>query len=77
MTESNILPYEGQANLIDDHGAEFDWPAITRTLYHVWIKDGALAHHGRRSPALLGSSSAEDGPATALRVNLSFRHMIP
>jgi len=32
MTESNILPYDGQAILIDDHGAEFDWPAITRTL---------------------------------------------
>jgi len=32
MTESNILPYDGQAILIDDHGAEFDWPAITRAL---------------------------------------------
>src|ERR1700719_4267693 len=32
MSESNILPYDGQAVLIDDHGAEFDWPAITRTL---------------------------------------------
>jgi alkylated DNA repair dioxygenase AlkB len=32
MTESNILPYDGEAILIDDHGAEFDWPAITRTL---------------------------------------------
>jgi alkylated DNA repair dioxygenase AlkB len=32
MTESNILPYDGQAILIDDHGAEFDWPAITRML---------------------------------------------
>jgi hypothetical protein len=32
MTESNILPYDGQAVLIDDNGAEFDWPAITRTL---------------------------------------------
>ena len=176
MSESNILPYDGQAILIDDHGAEFDWPAITRTLidtipwqvetarifgremplprmtawfgdgaysysgilhlpapfpaiidrlreraealsgasynaalanlyrsgrdsvgwhsdneaglgtrptiaslslggerrfqfrhrktkqnYHAWVKDGALAHHGRRNPALLGSSSAEDG----------------
>src|ERR1700730_12967029 len=29
MTESNILPYDGQAIVIDDHGAEFDWPAIT------------------------------------------------
>jgi hypothetical protein len=24
MTESNILPYDGQAILIDDHGAEFE-----------------------------------------------------
>jgi alkylated DNA repair dioxygenase AlkB len=32
MAESNILPYDGEAILIDDHGAEFDWPAITRTL---------------------------------------------
>ena len=32
MTERNILPYDGQAILIDDYGAEFDWPAITRTL---------------------------------------------
>jgi hypothetical protein len=32
MMESNILPYDGEAILIDDHGAEFDWPAITRTL---------------------------------------------
>ena len=32
MTENNILPYDGQAILIDDHGAEFDWPAITRML---------------------------------------------
>ena len=32
MTESNILPYDGQAILIDDHGAVLDWPAITRTL---------------------------------------------
>ena len=32
MTESNILPYDGEAILIDDHGAVFDWPAITRTL---------------------------------------------
>jgi alkylated DNA repair dioxygenase AlkB len=32
MTESNILPYDGQAILIDDQGAELDWPAITRTL---------------------------------------------
>jgi alkylated DNA repair dioxygenase AlkB len=32
MRESNILPYDGEAILIDDHGAEFDWPAITRTL---------------------------------------------
>src|SRR3984893_4877814 len=32
MTESNILPYDSQAILIDDHGAGFDWPAITRTL---------------------------------------------
>ena len=32
MTESNILPYDGEAILIDDHGAEFDWPAITQTL---------------------------------------------
>ena len=31
MTENNILPYDGQAILIDDHGAGFDWPAITRT----------------------------------------------
>jgi hypothetical protein len=32
MTESNILPYDGAAILIDDHGAGFDWPAIARTL---------------------------------------------
>src|ERR1700730_11620490 len=32
MTESNILPYDGQAILIDDYCAEFDWPTITRTL---------------------------------------------
>ena len=36
MPERNILPYDGQAILqailIDDHGADFDWPAITRTL---------------------------------------------
>ena len=32
MTESNILPYDGQAILIADNGTEFDWPAITRTL---------------------------------------------
>jgi alkylated DNA repair dioxygenase AlkB len=30
--ESNILPYDGEAFLIEDHGAEFDWPEITRTL---------------------------------------------
>jgi len=30
MTESNILPYDGAAILIDDHGAGFDWPAIHR-----------------------------------------------
>ena len=32
MTESNILPNNGEAILIDDHGAEFDWPDITRWL---------------------------------------------
>jgi hypothetical protein len=32
MTASSILPYDGQATLNEDHGAEFDWPAITRTL---------------------------------------------
>jgi alkylated DNA repair dioxygenase AlkB len=32
MTESNILPYDGEAILIDDNGPEFDWPAITQTL---------------------------------------------
>src|SRR3984893_5355024 len=32
MTESNILPYDGEAILIDDHGAEFNWQAVTRTL---------------------------------------------
>jgi hypothetical protein len=32
MTQSNILPYDGQAILIDANGAEFDWPAITQTL---------------------------------------------
>jgi alkylated DNA repair dioxygenase AlkB len=32
MTERNILPYDGEAILIDDYGAELDWPAITRTL---------------------------------------------
>jgi alkylated DNA repair dioxygenase AlkB len=32
MTESNILPYDGEAILIDDHAAEFDWPAIAREL---------------------------------------------
>jgi alkylated DNA repair dioxygenase AlkB len=32
MTESNILPYDGEGVLIDDHAVEFDWPAITQTL---------------------------------------------
>jgi alkylated DNA repair dioxygenase AlkB len=32
MKESNILPYDGEAILIDDHAAGFDWPAITQTL---------------------------------------------
>jgi alkylated DNA repair dioxygenase AlkB len=32
MTASNILPYDGEAILIDDQSAEFDWPAITQTL---------------------------------------------
>ena len=32
MRESNILPYDGDAVMIDDNGPEFDWPAITRTL---------------------------------------------
>jgi alkylated DNA repair dioxygenase AlkB len=32
MTERNILPYDGEAILIDDRGGEFDWPAITQTL---------------------------------------------
>jgi hypothetical protein len=32
--ESNILPYDGQAVLIDDNSAALDWPAITRTLIH-------------------------------------------
>jgi alkylated DNA repair dioxygenase AlkB len=32
MMGSNILPCDGQAVLIDDNGAEFDWPAVTRTL---------------------------------------------
>jgi len=31
MTQSNVLPYDGEAILIDD-AAEFDWPAITREL---------------------------------------------
>jgi alkylated DNA repair dioxygenase AlkB len=30
--QANILPYDGEAILIDDHGAVFEWPAITRTL---------------------------------------------
>jgi len=38
MTESNILPYDGEAILINDHAAEFDWPAITRTLIDsIWL----------------------------------------
>src|ERR1700752_310139 len=32
MSARNILPYDGDAILIDDNGPEFDWPAITRTL---------------------------------------------
>jgi alkylated DNA repair dioxygenase AlkB len=32
MTASNILLYDGEAILIDDQSAEFDWPAITQTL---------------------------------------------
>ncbi len=32
MTQSNILPYDGEAVLIGDWSAEFDWPAITREL---------------------------------------------
>ena len=31
----SMLPYDGEAILIDDHGAEFDWPAITRTLINM------------------------------------------
>ena len=32
MTAGNILPYDGEAILIDDHSAGFDWPAIAQTL---------------------------------------------
>jgi hypothetical protein len=32
MTESNILPYDGHAILIEDNDSEFDWPAVTRML---------------------------------------------
>ncbi len=35
MAMSNILPYDGEAILIDDHAAEFDWPAITCTLINT------------------------------------------
>jgi alkylated DNA repair dioxygenase AlkB len=32
MKKNNILPYDGRAFLIDDSGAGFDWPELTRTL---------------------------------------------
>ena len=32
MTQSNVLPYDGEAILINDDSEGFDWPAITRTL---------------------------------------------
>jgi len=32
MKGDNILPYDGEAVLIDDSGSDFDWPAVTRTL---------------------------------------------
>lgn len=32
MTANNILPYDGEAILIDDDSAGYDWPAITRML---------------------------------------------
>jgi alkylated DNA repair dioxygenase AlkB len=32
MTQNNILPYDGEAILIDDDSEGFDWPAITREL---------------------------------------------
>jgi len=32
MKQDNILPYDGEAVLIDDTGSDFDWPALTSTL---------------------------------------------
>ncbi len=32
MKEDNILPYEGEAVLLDDSNSDFDWPAVTRAL---------------------------------------------
>jgi alkylated DNA repair dioxygenase AlkB len=51
MTESNILPYDGEAILIDDQAAEFDWPAVTRTLIDTipWQVETARIF-GRKMP---------------------------
>jgi hypothetical protein len=51
MRESNILPYDGDAVMIDDNGPEFDWPAITRTLMDIipWQAETARIF-GREMP---------------------------
>jgi hypothetical protein len=49
--KTNVLPYDGQAILIDDNGAEFDWVEVTRTLIGTipWQQETARIF-GREMP---------------------------
>jgi alkylated DNA repair dioxygenase AlkB len=51
MKEDNILPYEGEAVLLDDSGSDFDWPAVTRTLIETMPWQVEMARiFGREMP---------------------------
>ena len=51
MKEDNILPYEGEAVLIDDSDSDFDWPAVTRTLIETMPWQVEMARiFGREMP---------------------------
>jgi alkylated DNA repair dioxygenase AlkB len=51
VKKNNVLPYDGRAILIDDSGAEFDWPEVTRTLIDTmpWQQETARIF-GREMP---------------------------
>lgn len=51
MKESNLLPYDGEAILICDNAAEFDWPTVTQTLIETvpWQTETARLF-GRETP---------------------------